>query len=417
MDTSTPPPDRSPQPLELWCDVFPSVSETFVAAEARQLAALGHPVHVAAAERGGGTPPEGALTVTYVWEASTATRLRAMAAVAIRCPRRCLADLRDRRRWRAEEPVPPLRTLAPDILRLQRSGATVHAHFATGPALRAMRASRILARPWSLTAHAYDIYARPANLTEKLRAAGLVTSGCAYTVADLRALAGPQAAGRVHEIVMGVDPERFRRTGARPRGRHIVAVGRLVEKKGFVHLVRALADPGLPEVSLTIAGDGTLASALGAEADRIGVGDRVTLAGALDADGVRALLARADVLAMPCVIARDGDRDSMPVVVKEAMAMEVPVVVSDAVGLPELVDATCGRVVATGDVIALARALREVLDLDAPARAALGRAGRARVCERANLRRETGRLSDLLRSLATPRRSGRGRTTPPPPTV
>ncbi len=401
----------APQPLELWCDVFPSVSETFVAAEARQLAALGHPVVVAASERGAGTPEPG-LQVTYLWEASTRTRVRAMVAVGARHPVRCLADLRDRRRWRVQEPVPPLRTLAPDLRRLMRSGATVHAHFATAPGLRAMRASRILARPWSLTAHADDISATPANLPEKLRSAALVTSGCAYTVTDLRNAAGTVAAGRVHEVVMGVDPERFRRSGPRPHGRHVVAVGRLVEKKGFIHLVRALAEPGLEDVSLTVVGDGPEASALTAEAARLGLTDRVTLPGAMDSGAVRETLARADVLAMPCVIARDGDRDSLPVVVKEAMAMEVPVVVSDAVGLPELVDESCGRVVPAGDATALAGALREILDMDAAHRDALGRAGRARVGESADLRTETERLSLLLRALAAPRGGGRRRTTP-----
>ncbi|MCW2997469.1 MAG: glycosyl transferase group 1 [Solirubrobacterales bacterium] len=371
-----------------------------MAAEARTLAELGHPVHVCAAGRGDG-PQDSGLPTSYLWEASTRTRLLAMAAVAVRHPWRCLADLRDRRRWRREETVPPLRTLAPAIRRLEGSDAIIHAHFATAPALRALRASRILGRPWALTAHAYDIYRSPANLTEKLQSAALVTSGCAYTVADLRHAAGPQAAANVHEIVMGVDPGRFARTQPPPGGRHIVAVGRLVEKKGFVHLVRALADPGLDGATLTLVGDGPLAPALRAEADHAGVSGRVAFAGALDPAGVRLALEHADVLAMPCVIAADGDRDSMPVVVKEALAMELPVVVSDAVGLPELVREEFGRIVPAGDAAALARGLADVLAADPQRRAAMGAAGRARVIAGANLRTETARLSALLGAVAS----------------
>lgn len=395
--------------LEVWCDVFPAVSETFVLAEARTLEALGHPVRVCAGTRGDGTD-DGGLPLDVIWEESTATRLRAMAAVAVRHPVACVRDLVDRRRWRREEPVPPLRTLAPAICRLAAGDARIHAHFATAPALRALRVSRVLGRPWSLTAHAWDIYRSPANLPEKLRCAALVTSGCAYTVHDLRELAGPQHADRVHEIVMGVDAAALTRTMPAPHGRTIVAVGRLVPKKGFAVLLEALAQPALVGAQLVLVGGGPEEDALRAQAARLGLDVRFT--GELtQAAAVRSELERADVLAMPCVIAPDGDRDSMPVVVKEAMAMELPVVVSDAIGLPELVRPAFGRIVGTGDPVALAAGLADVLAASPAARAAMGAAGRAHVIAHADLITETGRLSRLLagvRPLRDP--SGPGRT-------
>jgi hypothetical protein len=99
---------------------------------------------------------------------------------------------------------------------------------------------------------------------------------------------------------------------------------------------------------------------------------------------------------MPCVIGPDGDRDSMPVVVKEALAMEVPVVASDAVGLPELVRWQWGRLHRPGDREALACALEELLALDPAQRAAMGRAGRAFVSEHCHVDRETQRLMELI---------------------
>lgn len=392
------PPAPPRRALEVWCDRYPAVSETFVAGEARALAALGHPVRIVAATRGDAGQDAG-VPASYVWEESTPQRLLAMAAVATRHPWRCLGDLRDRRRWRADEDVPPLRTLAPGIRRVARSGALVHAHFATAPALRAMRTARIAGVPWTMTAHAYDIYQQPANLPEKLRSAALTTSGCAYTVADLRAMAGSDAAARVHEIVMGVDAGRFVREHPAPAGRHVVAVGRLVEKKGFADLLSALAEPALDDVTLTLVGDGPLAGSLREQVAGLGTSARVTFAGAVGPEGVREQLSLADVLAMPCVVASDGDRDSMPVVVKEAMAMEVPVVVSDAVGLPELVTPECGRVVTAGDPAALARGIAEVLAADPAGRAAMGAAGRARVLTVADVHAETARLSALLQAL------------------
>jgi colanic acid/amylovoran biosynthesis glycosyltransferase len=78
--------------------------------------------------------------------------------------------------------------------------------------------------------------------------------------------------------------------------------------------------------------------------------------------------------------------------------MEVPVVATDVVGLPEVVDATCGRLVPPGDPAALAQALREVLRLDAGGRAALGHAGRARVQECCDVGTETRRLVALIKT-------------------
>jgi glycosyltransferase involved in cell wall biosynthesis len=103
---------------------------------------------------------------------------------------------------------------------------------------------------------------------------------------------------------------------------------------------------------------------------------------------------------MPCVVGADGDRDSMPVVVKEAMAMEVPVVVTEEVGLPELVTQACGRLVPPRDHRALAQALDEVLDAPPEVRVAWGRAGRERVRATSDLRVETRKLSALIAAAA-----------------
>jgi glycosyltransferase involved in cell wall biosynthesis len=149
----------------------------------------------------------------------------------------------------------------------------------------------------------------------------------------------------------------------------------------------------VPGCELRIVGDGPLRAELAAEAQRVGA--NLQLLG--PRDDVRPELERAALLAMPCVIAADGDRDSMPVVVKEALAMEVPVVCSDEVGLPELVRPEFGRLVAPGDHEALAAALRELLDLTPQQRAAMGAAGRAHVAEHANVLTEARRLSELLR--------------------
>ena len=390
------------RPVQIWCDSFPEASETFVVAEARELGLLGHPVEVVAGRR-----PEwpaagaGDVRVRYLGDYRPWSRLRGTARVSPRAVRR---DRRLRRQLEDRERLAPLPVLAPAAF---ASRGVVHAHFAGTAALSALRAARLAGRPFSLTAHAYDIYQEPRNLALKLRAAGLVTSGCDYTVRDLRAIAGPEHSERVERVVMGVDPELFARRTPHPAGRRVLAVGRLVEKKGFEVLVRAAADPALAGLveRVTIVGDGPLREPLERTVAELGLGGVVELAGPRTHGEVRELMETAAVLAVPSVIAGDGDRDSMPVVAKEALAMEVPVVASDEVGLPELIRPDFGRLVPPGDAAALAAALAELLALPVETRAAMGRAGRAFVSEHANVHRETARLSELLEALPQPPRS------------
>ena len=194
-------PERLPAPgrhdVIVMCEWFPELSETFIAAEAAALRRAGHDVRVIARER----PPRpddsiaGAIPTTYMFEIGHPARLRALAWLVATRPRACLADLRARRRWRREEEVEPLRVLAPLARELaRRPTRTCTPTSPREAALDALRLARLPGVPYSVTAHAYDIYSEPANLPEKLRSAAFATSGCDYTVADLRRIAGPEPA-------------------------------------------------------------------------------------------------------------------------------------------------------------------------------------------------------------------------------
>jgi glycosyltransferase involved in cell wall biosynthesis len=184
----------------------------------------------------------------------------------------------------------------------------------------------------------------------------------------------------------------------------VLAVGRLVEKKGFDVLVAAAAL--VPGVRVRILGDGPLHGEL---ARRIEAASApVELLGSQPPAEVLAAMQDADVLAMPCIVARDGDRDSMPVVVKEAMAMGLLVVASNEVGLPECVLAPWGFLAAPGDAAALAAALGAALALPPDERRAAGEAARAWVREHADVDRETARMAALIVSLSAARGSAGG---------
>jgi glycosyltransferase involved in cell wall biosynthesis len=391
-------PEAAPLPdppaVAVFVDRYPQLTETFVAGEAEALRRAGHEVHVEARARF----YEAEADARFMSDETRAQRLRALAWLAARHPLRAVRDVLRRRRLEREERLTPLRQLAPRARRLARAAPALHlhAHFAYEAALDALRIGRLLDVPVSVTAHAADIYLDPRNLRAKLRRAHFATSGCDYTVADLRLLAGAEHAGGIVKVVMGVDLRRFARSAPHPGGRQVLAVGRLVPKKGFIHLVRAAALA--PDVRVTILGEGPDRAALEAEVVRLGLAGRVSLPGPAEPDAVRAALQAADLLCAPSVVTPDGDRDSMPVVVKEALAMEVCVVASDAVGLPEIVRDPWGRLVAPGDEAALAAAIGDLLDRTVEQRAAAGRAGRAFVAEHADADTEAAKLSTYIRA-------------------
>ena len=376
-------------------DQWPELSETFVVNELQALRRLGHDVRVQAARKAPHPNPEAPADVDVRLLGDA--HLRDLLWLAARRPRACAADLLRRRRWRREEWARPLRALAGPARRIiEGSDEHLHAHFAAGAALDALRLAALTGRPFSVTAHAYDIFASPRNLREKLERAGAVFSGCDYNVVRLRELA-PRA--DVHEIVMGVDASAFGRHDPPPGGRSILAVGRLVEKKGFDVLVEAAGR--LADVTVRIIGDGPLRGVL---AEQIAAtAAPVELLGSRPPAEVLAAMARADVLAMPCVVARDGDRDSMPVVVKEAMALGRLIVASAEVGLPECVLAPWGFLAAPGDPDELAAALRAALELGPEERLRAGQAARAWVREHADVDRETAAMAAVIARLVSSR--------------
>ena len=380
--------------LTVFVDVFSELSETFILNEVKALADEGVDVRIEAATRSKRPNPEAADAPPVLFWDETGSRdenLRALGRLAARHPLRVVRDLAARSRWRQEDEIRPLRRLAPIAQRIAADADHMHVHFAGAAALDAMRISLLTGVPYSVTTHGYDIYLHPRNLDEKLERARFHVAVCDYNVAYIKHRV-PRAAGRVHKVVMGVDPERFKRTTPYPGGRTVVAVGRLVEKKGFAYLVEAAKQ--LPDVQIRIAGDGPLRDELQHAAPA-----NVEFLGAQPPEAIRALLEQADLLALPCVVAEDGDRDAMPVVVKEALAMEVPVVGSDEVGMPEVVHDGWGTLVPPRDADALARAIADLLVLPSAERVAMGKRGREFVARNFSVRDEALKLVGLLERL------------------
>lgn len=243
----------------------------------------------------------------------------------------------------------------------------LHAHFGSVATTVARLAAAFTGVTYSFTAHAKDLYHEsvdPADLRRKLADAAVVVTVSDYNVAYLRECFAESAA-RVCRIYNGLDLARFPYRDPVARLPQIIAVGRLVEKKGFDVLIDACAllrERGR-SVRCQIVGDGPLAMMLTAQIARRGLVNQVQLVGPRPQGAVIELVQQAAVFAAPCVVGDDGNRDGLPTVLIEAMALGTPCVATDVTGIPELVrHGETGLLVAQRDPAALATALEQLLD-------------------------------------------------------
>jgi colanic acid/amylovoran biosynthesis glycosyltransferase len=291
----------------------------------------------------------------------------------------------------------------------------IHAHFGPNGVLgMALRELGIIEGRLSTVFHGFD-------MTEVLRLFGrrhyarLFARGDLFLPISERwrerliGLGAPAERTRVHR--MGIDVEGFRPPGERPgRGPlRLLSVSRLVEKKGFEHAIAAVARlPRAIDLRYRIVGSGPLEPRLRRLAVRLGVADRVELAGALDHQDVREAMREADLFLAPSVTARNGDQEGIPVTIMEAMAMELPLVSTWHSGIPELVeDGVSGFLVPEHDRDALANRIERLLG-DRELRLGFGRAGRERVGRDYDIARLNDSLHERFQQLSSSSTDARG---------
>ena len=262
----------------------------------------------------------------------------------------------------------------------ERMGADhIHGHFAFVPADIAAVMAALLNKPFSVSAHAWDIYTQPKRrLRRRLANASFVTT-CTGRACDY--LAGLLPQGRVTAVYHGLALNRFVPSPA--SAPVLLSVGRLVEKKGFAHLVEAcgiLAERNRP-FSCVIAGDGPQRQLLERMIAERELDDQVSLAGAVSGDALMDLYRKASVFALPSVVAPHGDVDGLPNAILEAMAMEIPVVSTDAAAADEAItDGENGFIVPAGNPEMLADRIETLLK-DGTLREKMGSNGRKTVSD------------------------------------
>ena len=239
----------------------------------------------------------------------------------------------------------------------------LHVHFAHVPAQIAMYASAFSGIPFTVTAHANDIFERGLLLRRKAERAVKVLTISEHNVAYLRRVGVP--ASQLAVVRCGVSFAMRAKAELQQPGRHrIGTLGRLVEKKGIDDLMRALAllRGEVTEWELSIAGDGPLRTSLEALATELGIRSRVHFAGAMGHAEVVTWMQSLDVFALACKADANGDMDGIPVVLMEAMSQRVPVLSTRLSGIPELVvHERTGLLAPPSDPPALAVQLRRLL--------------------------------------------------------
>lgn len=259
----------------------------------------------------------------------------------------------------------------------------LHAHFASGATTVARLAAVLAGVPFSFTAHAKDIFhegVRDGDLRRKLEGAAAVVTVSDFNRDYLQTQFGG-AAARVRRVYNGLELARFPYAPPAVRPPEIVAVGRLVEKKGFADLVEACAllRRRGERFRCRIIGTGELEGALRTQVAELGLEETVELLGPRPQRELAAYVQGAAAFAAPCVVGADGNRDGLPTVLLEAMALGTPCVATGVTGIPEVLrDGVTGLEVPQHNPAALAAALARLLH-DADLRVRLAAAARGLV--------------------------------------
>jgi colanic acid/amylovoran biosynthesis glycosyltransferase len=278
----------------------------------------------------------------------------------------------------------------------------LHAHFATSATSVALLAGRLADVPVTFTAHAKDIFHESvceAELAAKFAQADRVITVSDFNVENL-SRRFPHACEKVCRIYNGLDLDDFSYEAPVQRERTIVAVGRLIEKKGFADLIEAcriLRDVGV-SLRCEILGGGELFDALSDQITRERLEQTIQLLGPQPQAEVIRRIRKASVMAAPCVVGTDGNRDGLPTVLLEAMALGTPCVSTPVTGIPEAIeDGESGLIVPERNPSALAAAIARLLDNDS-LRVQLATAARQRIERDFDVLHSTARLRNVMQA-------------------
>jgi colanic acid/amylovoran biosynthesis glycosyltransferase len=394
---------------------YPATSHTFIMREVRGLRALNWDIQVASINTSSRTADELTLEereelqrTFYVKAVGLSGALRAHGRVLFKRP---WAYLRGLARAIGISGGDPRRTLKAVLyfaeaivlgewMRLNKLGH-LHVHFASEGATVGLIVSVVFPIKFSLTVHGPDEFynTRGYYLREKIAGASFIACISHFARSQLMQFSPPKHWEKLQLAPLGVDSNLFRPAGCQTRRASIevLCVGRLAPAKGQHVLVAAIArlQRSGHNVHLTLVGSGPDRQSLDQEVKCRGLSDSVSFEGSVNQEHIRKIYSQADFFALASFA------EGVPVVLMEAMAMEIPCVSTHICGIPELIrDGVDGLLVAPSDERGLADAIARLID-DSELRRQLGSAGRRRVIERYELSVSVKRLSRLFKKYAS----------------
>ncbi len=390
---------------------YPSVSHTFIRREILGLEALGYEILRLAIRRGARVvdpADEAEAEKTYhCLERSPFSLLLSAGLVLLGQPLGALGALRMTLSMSRRSDRGLLRHLAylveaAALLRMVRGECVehIHVHFGTNAAAVARLMQRLGGPSYSMTIHGPDELDAPVGLSlgEKMAEAAFTVAITDYCSAQLRRWVGYEHWLRIRIVHCTVAADWFEAAGpVAEDSRSLVCVGRLSAQKGQLLLVEAFArvHREVPGARLVLVGDGEMRSEVEARIAASGLGDAVTITGWQDEAQVRAHLLGCRALVL------GSFAEGLPVVIMEAMALARPVISTYISGIPELVrPGTDGWLVVSGNVDALAGAMKAAFEAPVAALDGMGRAGQARVRARHSVATEVAKLDRLFREAA-----------------
>ncbi len=273
----------------------------------------------------------------------------------------------------------------------------LHSHFLGISLSHAVVAGALFKIPVSCVGHGHDVYQTPTDLSVKL-------SRCEFAVAvceDMKQRLGGLTQSPIHVIHCGVNTDKFSvHQAPKNSTTRLFFIGRLVEKKGLVYALEAIASiPPRQRPTLDIIGDGPDRKWLETLTKRLDIQANVNFLGFKTPDWLQQQTADYDALIAPFCEAQNGDRDTGPVVLKEAMAMGIPVITTRFMGCAEIVDPHSGWLVETQCSYQLADAVQQLSALTNDETQAMRAAARKRVESHFCAIKQAKKLSDHIQEV------------------
>jgi colanic acid/amylovoran biosynthesis glycosyltransferase len=382
---------------------FPSFGQTFCYREVAELERQGTKVHVFSIRRPVNEPPQDwdkqivdrvhylPEEKTLVGEVEAALRQKPLSGA----PRSTIQQ------WGRQSDFLRLYQAIYVGTRMQANGlGHLHAHFAGMAARTAYWIRQFFGVPFSFTGHANDIFAPRdfvISLPKLMESAAAIVTVSDYAAEFLRNRF-PKEAARIHRVYNGIDLSSFQPANFRSETPTIIAIGRLIEKKGFADLIEAckLLQDRRRGFVCDIVGEGPLEETLRAQIAGAGLEGIVRLVGPQTQAEIAGRLANATVFVLPCTREEGGGMDNLPTVVMEAMAAGLPVISTPLAGVPEMVEAgVSGELVPEHDPAAVSVAIERLLDDPERARR-LGARGRDLARQKFSIQESARQLQELF---------------------